>query len=168
MKFETALFLLLFVAFLYPVLMRFFLKKTHQTRLKMIEIGNELLRSDKISDSQKNMIRSSMRSSFSWWPMALVVFIMPFYLFKNGLTKNVVRIQGDPELEKKYALFQEYQGKSIMAANPIFSIFAFLEVLTYLALKGMLSSSEKKRKVAYQSVSFSFLSFEKNRFAHSV
>lgn len=165
MKFETVLFLLFLGVFLYPVLMRFSLKKNHQTRLKMIEIGNELLHSNKLSNSQKKMIRSAIRSSFSWWPMALVVFIMPFYLVKNGLTKNVVRIQGDSELEKKYALFQEYQGKSIMAANPIFSIFAFLEVLGYLALKGMLCSSGKKSKVAYTLVSFSFLSFE-YRFAH--
>ncbi len=168
MKFETALFLLLFGAFLYPLMMRFFLKKAHLTRLKMIEIGNELLISNKISDSQKKMIRSSMRASFSWWPMALVVFIMPFYLMKNGLTKNVVRIPSDPELEKAYALFQECQGKSIMAANPIFSIIAFLEILVFLTMKGMLKSSGTKRNVAYTSVSFSFLSFEKNRFAHSI
>jgi hypothetical protein len=168
MKFETALFLLLFGAFLYPVIMRLLLKKTHHTRLRMIEIGNELLSSDRISDSQKKMIRSSMRASFSWWPMALVVFIMPFYLLKNGLTKNVVRIPNDPDLERKYALFQECQGKSLMVANPIFSIIAILEVSVYLMIKGMPRSSEKKTKVAYKSVSFSFLSFEKRRFAHSV
>lgn len=167
MKFEIVLVILLVGALCYPLIMRFLLEKLHPSRLQMIKFGNDLLRSEKLTTHQMDMIRSSMQASFSWWPMALVIFIMPFYLMKNGLTKNGngVKFPGDHELEQKYALFQEYQGKSIMAANPIFSLIAIIEVLIYLTLKGMLRSSVPS--VAYKSVSFSFLSFENRRSAHA-
>lgn len=122
-------------------MMRFFLEKSHETRLRMIQIGNELLHSDKVSDSRKKVIKSSMKASFSWWPMTLIVFTMPFFLMKNGLAKNAVHFANDSELEKKYALFQDCHGKSLMAANPIFSVIAILEIIIFLLVKGMREQS---------------------------
>ncbi|MHB1563866.1 MAG: hypothetical protein ACYCXP_07215 [Leptospirillum sp.] len=164
---DTFLISFLTVAVSYPVLMRAMMLRAHPVRLKMIALGGELLQSEKLTDLQKKMVKFSMKESLRLYPMILVVCIMSGYLVMNGLTKNSPKFPGDPELERKYATFQELQGKSVMFANPVFSLLAVLEVFFYLTIKRQWSTFIHNKVMLAKFVSLTFTLFEKNKLDHA-
>lgn len=113
----------------YPILMRVFAQGLQSSRLRMLEIGKELLAHQAVPEEHKNLINSMLDDAYNPAIMILISMVMPYYIIKNISH----RTHSPPPIEDKDA--QRLHGEfcrrfvtAIAAANPAFTLVAALEM----------------------------------------
>lgn len=154
--------------FLYPLAMRWSLLRVHPSRMKMLEIGKELLKSDDLEEIQKKIIRSMMRDALDWKQMYLIVFFLPIYLIQKKRFPSPDIVSTNKNFSDKYGEFLHLYGKSIIAANPIvFCVFIFEVFLLLLIWNGKITIAKLGKKAMAESVSQASFFVEERKLAHA-
>ncbi len=154
--------------FLYPLAMRWSLLRVHPSRLKMLEIGKELLKSDDLKEIQKKIIRSMMGDALDWTQMYLIVFFLPIYLIQKKRLPSPDIVSTNKNISDKYGEFLQLYGKSIIAANPIvFCVFILEVFLLLLIWNGKITIGKLGKKAMAESVSQASFFVEERKLAHA-
>ncbi len=112
----------------YPLFMNFLARRAQPGRLKMADLGCELLASPHVKESDKDAIEGMMADAYRWRTLAEFVVFLPVYLFRLR-RRNVPRIDiRDADTRKKFQEFVGLHMASAVAANPIFALLLVLEL----------------------------------------
>lgn len=113
----------------YPIVMRWLAEKAQPSRLRMLEVGKELLLHPAVPAEHKRMIDSMLDDAYNPSLMILIAVIMPCYAFLKLMRKAKTL----PKIEDLSArrLCEEFSSRfivAIAAANPAFALIAALEI----------------------------------------
>jgi hypothetical protein len=113
----------------YPIFMRVLAQIVQPSRLRMLEIGKELLANSSVPKEHKHVISSMLDDAYSPTFMIYVSIIMPYY----AICKLARRIAAPPPIEDIYVrrLHNEFFRRYISAvavANPAFTVIAATEM----------------------------------------
>lgn len=114
----------------YPIFMRLLAEWSQPSRLRMVDIGNELLANPYVSSEHKKLINSMLDSAYNPAFMVFVAITMPWFgmakIFRRTkpphppITNEDIR-QLDSEFCRRFI-------ESVAAANPAFTVLAALEM----------------------------------------
>ncbi|HYE48892.1 MAG TPA: hypothetical protein VEB20_04830 [Azospirillaceae bacterium] len=107
---------------LYPLVMRWLSAWAQPYRLRMAELGRELLGSPHLDDVTKRMVDSMLDDAFDWTVMPQLLFFLPRFFFRalRGTAYRGPTIK-DEVTRAKMAEFQTCHARAVAAANPLFS-----------------------------------------------
>lgn len=114
----------------YPLTMRLLAHLVQPTRLRMADLGNELLASPHVNELGKDIILSMLKDAYSWQAMAEFVVYMPVYVVKRARGKKPklgMEIR-DASTRKKFDDFVSNHMTSAAAANPLCCVIMVLEM----------------------------------------
>jgi hypothetical protein len=133
----------LLVAFSYPIVARLLLNAVYPKRLRILELGNELVRDSRLLKSQREFVALSLNINGKAWPLLLIAFLLPVFVVRTLFSKSFR--EGSPEenllvslsKDPRYVELQDLEVASMFAANPIAGILVGLEIAT-LAVTGLI------------------------------
>lgn len=129
---------LLVVAFIaYPIIVSVLSKLVQPTRLKMADLANEILSSDKLDNDQREMIQGRVNDAYSSRFMFAMVILMPPFVL--GRIFNFIRAPKTPydvddlDLRGKILELEGLHTRATAAANPICAVILAIEVAILVA-----------------------------------
>jgi hypothetical protein len=139
----TPILALLVVAFCYPLLARLLLNSAYPKRLRILELGNDLVRDSRLTKKQRDFVAFSLDVNGKAWPLLLIVFLLPVFVMKTIFSKSFRK--GSPEdndllalsKDPRYNELQDLEAASMFAANPIAGVVLGLEI-GLLAMTGLI------------------------------
>lgn len=135
----TTVWVLITLTMAYPVLRGLQLRQTELLRLQFAEKGKALLSSPKFDEKQKELFTSMLDDAFEWRFMAFASFLLPSVALRYALDSNFrARIHSEDvtfcgiEKQAEGKEFMRLHREVVIAANPIFFVVVFLEIIFIL------------------------------------
>lgn len=116
---------------LYPVVMRILVDRVQPTRLRMADLGKQLLASTHLPDRLKDVVDGMLDEAFDWRFMLFASFLFPYFvigrMFRLIAPPKIPKIN-DLETRKQFHEFLNCHTRATAAANPLFAIILGIEV----------------------------------------
>lgn|GEM_PF-1872114 len=120
----------------YPLVMRWLATRVHPSRLRLADLGNELMESPHLSDARKDDVREMLVDAFDWRVMVVVAINLPLAAF--GLRRRLKAMSqdriADPDTRQMWSEFSARFIQSIAAANPLVTVIVLVELMLFLVV----------------------------------
>jgi hypothetical protein len=139
----TPILVLLVIAFCYPVLGRLLLDYVQPKRLRIVELGESLIRDSRLTQKQRGFVAFSLDINGKAWPLLLIVVFLPIVIVKTIFSKSFREGDADDHdlialaKDTSYQELQDLEVASMFAANPIAGILFGMEI-AFLAITGVI------------------------------
>lgn len=131
------------VAVVYPLLMRVILDRVQPLRLKLAELGNQLLESSTLPEAHKRVVVGMLDDAFEWRFMFSALYSFPVFAWTRlrgrRLSDPFAQIRNTDDKDKMLEMTGRFAA-SVVAANPL---VAFVVALEFAVIALLLSITRK-------------------------
>lgn len=138
---QIALATVIVALLVYPLITSGLARAVQPLRLRMADLGCELLASPHISERDKNVIDGMLADAYRWRTLAEFVVFLPVYMVQMRRRRVPKIVIEDAETRKKFREFMSLHLTSAIAANPVFAFLLVIElffVIVFLLCLGSL------------------------------
>lgn len=120
----------------YPIIMRLLADWAQPKRLRMADLGNELLNNEALATSHRGFVNSMLTDAFDPRVAVVLTFALPVFVIGKFFDLISEPAFDDLGMEEKKKLNQlsALHTRSVLAANPIFFIIMALELVILTAI----------------------------------
>jgi len=134
------------LVFVYPIVHVLLFRRMHPLRMRLLDLGDDLLDSNLLSDREARIVYRAMVDMCNWKVAVFFALAVPVYLVRQVFTlkRSDVSLQNySAETREKFSVFMRLFLTSIMAACPIAAVLIVLELMIILPVLFLMGRLQK-------------------------